>query len=123
VRHPILILAFGLSGLASQVSANPGQGDRYGSDAYLTQIEYNLAQSHPELATQAVVLQRRFDQVYKSIDVDVGEVLKVTDACTGVKASNLDPDERRDASWLLYLDKARAGPEISLIFKSPPSKK
>ena len=120
VRHPILVLALGFSGLASQMPSNPGPGDRYGTDGSLIQLEQNIIREHPELAGQAVALRAEFDRLYKAETGSQARVLEITDACTDIQA--LNPDENREVAWLVFLDSySRDGPGgAGLIFKRGP---
>lgn len=105
--HPILILALALSGLASQVPSNPGPGDRYGTSGSLTQLEHKLVLEHPELANQVSQLRAHFvDLNVEPTEDQIRQVLTITDACTDVNVQDVlaNPDERREAAWILYLD-------------------
>lgn len=102
---PILVLAIGLSGFAMQVPSNPGPGDRYGTAGSLTHLEHQIVQEHPELASQAVQLRAKFDRLYVELTEDqLQQVLNITDSPTDIKVRDLNPDERREAAWVLYLD-------------------
>lgn len=126
VRQPILVLALGLSGLASQVpTGNPGLGDRFGTADSLARLEHQIVKENPQIAAQTAALRARFDSLGLSpSDEQIGQVLNLTDACTDIRVQDLNPDERREAGWLLYLDTvSRRGAKAADSLFAPPPKK
>ncbi len=129
VRYPLIVLSLSLAGFVSQVPSNPGVGDRMGTEAFLAQTQQSIISSHPGLPTESS-LKVRFDALSPVLTEDqVRQVLKFTDACTDVSVKDVlsNPDERRDAAWLFYLDTyAREGPTKAdqlFVRRSPPTQK
>jgi hypothetical protein len=124
-QYGIVVLALGFSELASQVPANPGPGDRYGTAGYLTRLQNQIVKEHPELAAKVLELRTEFDK--NSIvltEEQIRSVLAKTDACTDINVRDLGPDDRRKVAWILFLDSyAREGPDAARKFLSGPMKK
>lgn len=114
VKFPLIVAILGLAGFASQVPEKMGPGDRYGTASYLADIEKKLAADHPELAREYQELRAEFERINpQPSEGMVRQVLAHTDACTDVSGQDVlsDPDERREAAWLYYLNTyAREGP-------------
>lgn len=105
IQFPVLVGAFTLAGFVTQVQSNPGPGDRHGTASSLARLEHKLVTEHPELAAQAVQLRVDFNRLNTEPTEDqIRQVLKQTDSCTDVNAQSLNPDQRREAAWILYLD-------------------
>jgi len=125
VRQPSIVLALGLAGLATQVPANPGPGDRYGTAESLTRLQNKLVAEHPGLAAKTVALLVDFDKLNaeQPTDEQIRSVLVKTEACTDINVQDLTPDERREVAQLLYLDSyAREGPVAAREFFRPLKK-
>ena len=129
IQFPALVLALTLSGFISQVPSNPGPGDRLGTQTVLVQVQDQIIKSHPDLMFKVVKLRADFDRLNAQPTEDqVRQVLHCTDACTDVSAKDVlsDPDERREAAWLLYLDTySREGSTkaVKLFIRGSPPKK
>jgi hypothetical protein len=130
----IIVLAVGLSGLGGHVSANPGPGDRYGTSSILNAAGDRLVREHPELVAKVAEVRQRF-QALKNTEPNeeqVRKVLRVTDAATDARVRDVmaDPERRKEAAWLIYLDVyGREGPQAaaklfpSRASPSPPPKR
>lgn len=121
VRHPILVLALGLSGFAAQVPSNPGPGDRHETDKSLAQLEQSIVREKPELTGRVASLQANFNKLYANIPAgQLEQTSGATDPCT--ESSLKNPDSRREAAWILYLDAySRNGPATDSMFFGLPS--
>ncbi len=128
VRHPVIVLALTLGGLAYEVQQSPGPGDRMGTEAVLMQVQKGIIATHPSLPTKVDTLKVIFDTLSPVPTEDqVNQVLKYTDACTDVSAKDIlsNPTSRREAAWLIYLDVySREGPgaasKLFVHHYSPP---
>lgn len=127
-RSPILLAAIGLTGLISQ-TGNPGPGERYGTADSLAKIEQKLVSERSELRVQSDLIRVNFDKLNAQPTEDqVRLVLKQTDACTDVNVRGImtDPDQSRQAAFILYLDAFSKGgikQADSLFVHNPPQKK
>lgn len=109
--HPILVLAFGVSLTAYSIPSNPGPGDRFGTSKMLVQMEKDVLREHPELVPRVAELRQRFESVgFEPTDQELAGVLRYTDPCTYFTPKMLSPDDRKEAAWLLYLEKSRGSP-------------
>ncbi len=134
VKHPIVVLVLGLASMTAQVQANPGPGDRLGTENVLMQTQNDIVDLYPGLPTEVRGIRMNFDATVSSsrpTEDQVNQVLKYTDACTDASAKGVlsDPTDRTEAAWLLYLNRlhleryAREGPRSGekLFVGSPPT--
>ena len=126
VRHPIIVLAFGIAGFVTQIPANPRPGDALGTEHLLTQVEKALLKEHPQLPDTE--RNARSDFIALGVQ-DVGDqrlsrVLDVLESCPDLKLSDLNLVERTEIAFLFYLDwYGRDGPKKAgeiLKNNSPP---
>ncbi len=126
ILHPILVGALGLAGFASQVSSNPGVGDRLGTQRVLTATQNKIVRDNPSLATKTVALRADFDRLESTPTEDqVKSVLAITDACTDLSVQDVmkDPGLKKELAWIMFLDVyARDGPKKARELYKPPRK-
>lgn len=107
VKHPLLVLAFGIAGFASQIPANPGPGDRLGTSQMLAQIEEKVVDSNPDIDDRMASLQNEFSRnMTQATRSDVSRLLDSTDVCTETRTNDIfdDAERLREANWLIFLD-------------------
>ena len=117
VRHPILVLALGLAGFAAQVPANPGPGDRLGTNAMLSGMEHRYLADHPDMTVRFEEIKAYFDSLHlEATGEEIADFLRYTDPCTAAHTQDImrDASLRREATFLLYLDAyGRNGPSAA----------
>lgn len=129
LKHPHFVFAVGLSYFANLLPANPAPGNMQGSEAIIVSAERDIIAQQPEVAQQVIQLQEKFkllkgEPTNEQLDAFV---FHETDRCTDLRAKNLTGPDRKEAAWLLYLDRyGRESPDIVKQFfgtHSPPPKK
>lgn len=112
VRHPLLVLALGMAGFFAHVPSASTIGDQYGTNGVLAHFENSLVQEHPELLTRLAALRKEFDRTPAELNEnDLHRLLDYTDPCTG-KDVQLSVEERREAAWLIFLEKHSRGQTV-----------
>lgn len=113
VQFPKIAMVVALAGFVQLANAHT-PGNMMGTDSVLQDAQAQIEKANPTLQTEIVKLRADFDRVYKTpTEEQVRYVLSFTDSCTDktVKEVLSNPDKRREAAWLLYLDTyAREGP-------------
>lgn len=107
VRNSILVLALTLAGFTHYLSASGLPGDQLGSQALLESAQKQLVKDAPWLTMQMASLRADFDKLGAEPTEDqVRQILSILEPCSDmtVKEVMKNPDERREAAWLLYLD-------------------
>ena len=128
--HKVLVLAAGITFLVNHYAvANPAPGDKVGTEQMFAQYEKETLAENPGLAQQVGELREEFETfTLMPTDEQIDTyVLRKTDSCTELRARKLTGPDRKEAAWLLYLDRyGREGPDIAKQFfvaYLPPSKK
>lgn len=118
VRYPAVVLALSLSGFVYQANSQ-APGNLMGTDGVLQEVQKQVVakamkDSKGDLTAKVAGLKMEFDKVASDpTEEQVRTVLNFTDACTDATVKDVlsDPDKRREAAWLLYLDVySREGP-------------
>lgn len=124
VRYPLVVFALSIVGFASNIPANPGVGDRLGTSSVVAHTQEDLVRENPTLVAEVDELRRTFDQKSIPAEDDVRRLLRSTDTCTDVSVADVlsDAEKRREAAWLIYLDKRSRGKPrtAATLFRSPP---
>ncbi len=127
LKFSTLAIAITLGGIVAAV-ANPGPGNRLGTEEYLAAVQAKVIAANPSVAVKAAEARMAFDKLgpVQPTEEQVRYVLGIVADCTDLRVKDVlsDPDERREAAWLLYLDTySRHGPKsAALLFvgHSPP---
>ncbi len=107
VKYSMVVIALSLAGFTQYLTAAGLPGDQLGSQALLESAQEQLVKDAPWLPMQMASLRVDFDKLEAEPTEDqVRQVLSILEPCSDmtVKEVMKNPDERREAAWLLYLD-------------------
>ncbi|HEY0221024.1 MAG TPA: hypothetical protein VGC58_02255 [Candidatus Paceibacterota bacterium] len=90
-------------------------GDQLGTERLLASAESQVNRDYPWVKAQVQSLRTEFDRLNANPTEDqVREVLSVLEPCTDKQVEEVlsNPDDRREAAWLLYLSTyGKEGPQ------------
>lgn len=114
IRYRLVAVAVALAGFVHLVNAE-APGNLMGTDGVLMEAQKQIVLDHPGLPAQVEKVEIEFEKLdVVPTEDQIRYVLGFTDACTDTSVQDVlsNPDRRREAAWLFYLDTwSREGPD------------